>query len=203
MAQNSTSVLDDLQSHLSPDTVNDISRRIGADPARTQAAIDGAVPMLLAAFGKEAADPSRRDGLHQAIQEDHDGSVIDNLQAYLDGQVSGKAADGAGILDHVLGDRKEPAAHALAGKSGLDLGSIMSLLPILAPIVMGMIGKKQQGGGLSMDTITDILGGDTQRAANQSPDIGDLLGSVLGGGQGQSGSAGGLGDVLGSIFGKR
>ena len=44
---------------------------------------------------------------------------------------------------------------------------------------------------------------DTQRAANQSPDIGDLLGSVLGGGgSGGSGGTGGLGDVLGSIFGK-
>ena len=41
---------------------------------------------------------------------------------------------------------------------------------------------------------------DTQRAANQSPDIGDLLGSVLGGGG--SGGTSGLGDVLGSIFGK-
>ena len=204
MAQTSSSVLADLQSHLSGDAVNDISRRIGADPGKTQAAIDGAVPILLAALGKEAADPSRRSGLHQAISEDHDGSIIDNLQSYLNGQMSGKAADGQGIVDHVLGDRQEAAKQALAGKSGLDLGTIASLLPLLAPIVMGMIGKKNQGGGLSMDTITDVLGGDTQRAANQSPDIGDILGSVLGGGgQGQPGGSGGLGDVLGSIFGKR
>ncbi|HET7582999.1 MAG TPA: DUF937 domain-containing protein [Candidatus Limnocylindria bacterium] len=203
MAQNSTSILDDLRSHLSGDTVNEISRRIGADPAQTQTAIDGAIPMLLAALGKEAADPSRSAGLHQAIQEDHDGSIIDNLQAYLNGEMGGRAADGQGIVNHVLGDRQEPAVQALAGKSGLDLGTIASLLPLLAPIVMGMIGKKQGSGGLSMDSITDVLGGDTQRAANQSPDIGDLLGSVLGGGgSGGSGGTGGLGDVLGSIFGK-
>jgi hypothetical protein len=202
VAQSSTSILDELQAHLSGDTINDISRRIGADPDKTRAAVDGAVPMLLAALGKEAADPSRRDGLHQAISQDHDGSIIDNLQAYLNGQMTGRAADGQGIVDHVLGDRKEPAVQALAGKSGLDLGTIASLLPLLAPIVMGMIGKKQQGGGLSMDSITDVLGGDTQRAANQSPDLGDLLGSVLGGGQGQAGGSGGIGDVLGSIFGK-
>ena len=85
MAQNSSSILDDLRSHLSGDAVNDISRRIGADPEKTKAAIDGAIPMLLAALGKEAADPSRRAGLHQAIQEDHDGSILDNLQGYLSG----------------------------------------------------------------------------------------------------------------------
>ena len=201
MAQTSSSVLDELRAHLSDDTVDQISRKIGADPQQTKSAIDGAIPLLLAALGKQAADPDRRTGLQQAIREDHDGSVVDNLQAYLDGQLSGRATDGQGIVNHVLGEQQQPAAQALAGKSGLDLSSIMSLLPLLAPIVMGMLGKKERSGGLSMDSITDILGGDTQRAAGESPDIGDLLGSVLGGGQGAQ--AGGIGDVLGSIFGKR
>jgi hypothetical protein len=202
MASESGSVLEDLRSRLSGDTVNDISRRIGADPAQTKQAIDSALPMLLAALGKEAADPQRSAGLKQAIREDHDGSVIDNLGAYLSGQMSGRATNGEGIVNHVLGDRREPAVQALSSKSGLDLGSIASLLPLLAPIVMGMLGKKERSGGLSLDSITDALGRDTQRAANEQPDLGDLLGSVLGGGSG-SDKGGGLGDMLGSIFGKR
>lgn len=202
MAQTSSSVLDELRSHLSGDTVNQISQKIGADPEQTRSAIDGAIPLLLAALGKQAADPERRSGLQQAITQDHDGSVVDNLQAYLDGQLSGRATDGQGIVNHVLGDQTQPAAQALAGKSGLDLSSIMSLLPLLAPIVMGMLGKKERSGGLSFDNITDVLGVDTQRAAGESPDIGDLLGSVLGGGSGSQ-TSGGIGDVLGSIFGKR
>ncbi|HEX6129301.1 MAG TPA: DUF937 domain-containing protein [Candidatus Limnocylindria bacterium] len=202
MANEPGSVLEDLRSRLSGDTVNDISRRIGADPAQTKQAIDAALPMLLAALGKEAADPERREGLQQAIQEDHDGSVIDNLGAYLSGQMSGRATNGEGIVNHVLGDRREPAVQALSSKSGLDLGSIASLLPLLAPIVMGMLGKKERTGGLSLDSITDALGRDTQRAASEQPDLGDLLGSVLGGGSGSE-QGGGLGDVLGSIFGKR
>ena len=202
MAQDTGSVLDDLRSRLSGDTVNDISRRIGADPAQTKQAIDAALPMLLAALGKEAADPERGDGLKQAIREDHDGSVVDNLGAYLSGQMSGRATNGNGILDHVLGERREPAVQALSSRSGLDFGTIASLLPLLAPIVMGMLGKKERGGGLSLDSTTDALGRDTQRAANEQPDLGDLLGSVLGGGSG-SAQGGGIGDVLGSIFGKR
>ncbi len=202
MAQTRISLLDELRAQLSGDTVQDISRRIGADPDRTKSAIDGALPVLLAALGKEAADPERRVGLQQAIREDHDGSVVDNLSGYLAGQMSGRATNGQGILDHVLGDRKEPAIQGLSQKSGLDLSMIASLLPLLAPIVMGMLGKKERSGGISFDNITDALGNDTRRAADDSPDIGDLLGSVLGGGKsGESG--GGIGDVLGSIFGKR
>ena len=202
MAQVSSSVLDDLRSQLSGETVSNISRRIGADPQQTKTAIDGAIPMLLAALGQEAADPDRRVGLQEAIQEDHDGSVVDDLPAYLNGQLNGKATNGQGIVDHVLGERQQPAAQALAGKSGLDLSTIMSLLPLLAPIVMGMLGKKQRSGSLSFDNIADALGGDTRRAASDSPDIGDLLGSVLGG-QGTEGSTGDIGDILSSVFGKR
>ena len=201
MAQTSISILDDIQSTLSGDTVGQISRKIGADPVQTKAAIDQAIPMLVAALGKEAADPERRAGLQAAIEEDHDGSVVDNLPAYLAGEMSGRAANGEGIVNHVLGDRKDPAVQALAGRSGLDLGKIASLLPLLAPIVMGMLGKKERSGGMSFDSITDILGGDTQRAATNSPDIGDLLGSVLGGSAG--GQGGGIDDLLGSILGKR
>jgi hypothetical protein len=201
MAQESSSILEALQSQLSGDTVQTISQRIGADPAQTQQAINAALPMLLAALGKEAADPERSAGLKQAIQQDHDGAVVDNLPAYLSGEMTGRATYGDGIIHHVLGDRQEPAVRALSGKSGLDLGSIASLLPLLAPIVMGMIGKKERTGGISLDNISDVLGSDTQRARNDQPDIGDLLGTVLGGaGQGQGG---GIGDLLGSLFGKR
>jgi hypothetical protein len=205
MAQQTTSVLDDLRARLSGETVDDIGRRIDADPASTKRAIDAALPMLLAALGKEAADPQRAAGLKQAIQQDHDGTVVDNLHGYLSGQMSGRATNGEGIVNHVLGDRREPAVQALSAKSGLDLGTIASLLPLLAPIVMGMLGKKTGSGGLSLDNITDVLGNDTQRAANEQPDLGDLLGQVLGGGQGQGQGQGqgGIGDVIGSIFGKR
>ena len=200
MATTTTSVLDDVQSALSGGTVDDISRRIGADPGRTRTAIDSAIPLLVAALGKEAADPARRSGLQQAIREDHDGSVVDDLPTYLSGGMSGRATDGDKIVGHVLGDRRDSAVQALAGRSGLDLNAIASLLPLLAPIVMGILGRKQRSGDISLDSITDVLGGDTQRATDDSPDLGDLLGNVLGEGNGKSG---GIGDVLGSILGGR
>jgi len=200
-----TSVLDELRSSLSDDHVNEISQRIGADPARTRQAIDGALPLLVGALGKEASDPQRAAGLRKAIEEDHDGSVVDDLGSYLSGGVAGRSTNGAGILQHVLGDRQQAAVQGLSARSGLDMSAISSLLPLLAPLVMGMIGKQQRGGGFSLDNLTEILGGDTKRAAGDSPDLGDLLGSVLGGGSGQEQGQGqgGIGDVLGSIFGKR
>lgn len=175
------SLLDTLNQALGDDTVSEISQRIGAQPDQTRTAIQQSLPVILGALGQEAADPSRAPGLHKALAEDHDGSVVDDPQAYLSGALPQKATDGQAILDHVLGDR-QPAAHqALASKTGLDMSKIASLLPLLAPIVMSLLGKQQRGGGISSGDLGSILSGETNRAAGSSPDIGDLLGTILGG----------------------
>jgi len=194
-----SSLLDTLNQALRGESVDAISGRIGTDPQHTRSAIQQALPLIVGALGQEAADPQRASGLRKALAEDHDGSVVDNPQAYLSGRMASKATNGQAILDHVLGDR-QPAAHqALAGTSGLDIGKIASLLPLLAPLVMSVLGKRQRTGGVGSDDLASVLGGETKRAAEGSPEIGDLLGSVLGGGQ----RKGGVDDLLGSILGGR
>ncbi len=155
-----------------------ISQRIGADEDRTRVAVQSAIPALMAALSSEADEP----GLRNAIQQDHDGSIIDQLSEYLDGsaQLSPRTTNGAGILDHVLGDRQGEIAQALSAKSGLDMGTIMRLLPLLAPILMGMLGKKSGssgGGGFSLDDLGSILGNERDSARRNNPDIGDILDS--------------------------
>ena len=186
-----------------------ISQRINADPAQTRTAIDAAVPALLAALGNEA---ERGEGLKQAIAQDHDGSIIDQLSGYLDGsaQLSPRTTNGSGILDHALGDQQQPMAQALSAKTGLDMGTIMRLLPLLAPIVMGMLGKKSSssaGGsddGFGLDDLGSILGREKQDARSKNPDIGDILDSFSkGSGTGSKSGDGGIGDVLGGLFGNK
>lgn len=178
--------------------VGQISTRIGADEAKTRSAIHAAVPALMAAFSGEA---QRGGGIRTAIQKDHDGSIIDQLSEYLNGtaQLSPRTTNGAGILDHTLGGNQEQVARAVSAKSGLDLGMVMQLLPLLAPILMGMLGKKSNaspGGGFSLDDLGSILGRETEDAKQSNPDLGDILGRL-----GGSGGGGGIGDLLGGLLG--
>ena len=183
-----------------------ISQRIDADEGQTRQAIQSAVPALLAAL---SADAERGDGLKQAIAQDHDGSIIDQLSEYLNGsaQLSPRTTNGSGILDHALGDRQEPMAQALSAKSGLDMSTIMRLLPLLAPIVMGMLGKRGKAsggggtGGFSLDDIGDLLNREKRDARSKNPDIGDILDSFGKGSGAGSKSGGGIGDALGGLFG--
>ncbi len=168
-----------------------IGAKIGADPAQTQQAISAALPALLAGLQQQAAPGT---GLQQAIERDHDGSILDNLSGYLNGtaNLDPRTTDGNGIIEHVLGDRQQPVAQALSSQTGLSSSTIMQLLPLLAPIVMGLLGRQarttgsDQGGGFG--------------------DLGSILGGLAGGmgglgGGGAAGGSGGLGDLLGGILG--
>lgn len=162
-----------------------IATRIGADPEQTRQAIALAVPTLLAGLRQQAAPGT---GLQQAVMQDHDGSILDDIAGYLQGSANlgPRTTDGEGILGHVLGSRQPQVQQALSSKSGLSMDSIAQLLPILAPIVMGMLGRQARteapaGGGLG--------------------DLGGILGGLLGGSTATTAGSGGLGDLLGSILG--
>lgn len=168
-----------------------IGARIGADPAQTQQAISAALPALLAGLQDQATPGS---GLQQAIEQDHDGSILDDLSGYLDGTASldSRTTDGEGILEHVLGDRQPRVQQALSSQTGLSSSTIAQLLPLLAPIVMGMLGRQARSGSTG-STGSGGLG-----------DLGSILGGLLGGsssGSGTSGTSGGLDDLLGGILG--
>ncbi len=114
------------------------------------------------------------------------------------GAPQSRAQNGGSILGHILGDRQESAAQAVSQQSGLSMGTVMKLMPILAPIVMQVLGRMRAQGNLDTAQLPQVLGGAAQQSA-QNSGMGDILGAVLGGGSG----GGLLGNVLGSVLGGR
>ena len=203
-----------LQSQLSDDMLGQISQQIGADKEQTAVAANGVFATLVGGLANNASSESGLASLGAALDRDHDGSVLDDLMGMVGGMMQGgdtaaapNALNGAGILGHILGDRQEVAAQQISQSSGLNVGQIMKLLPILAPIVMSVLGRAKSSGGLDLGGLANILMGSAQNA--QSGGFGDLIGSVLGGVLGggqqqqpQQQSGGDLfGQILGGIFG--
>ena len=77
-----------------------IAQRLGVSESTANTAVQVAVPLLLTALARNASAPQGAESLHQAINNDHDGSILDNLMGYLGNPQS---ANGAGILSHVFG----------------------------------------------------------------------------------------------------
>ncbi|MBA3726853.1 MAG: DUF937 domain-containing protein, partial [Armatimonadetes bacterium] len=105
-------------------------------------------------------------------EEDHDGSVLGNLDAVY---ANPQAFDGAEILGHIFGANREPVAGDLSKGTGLNPNATALLLQILAPIVMGLIGKKLRGSGMDAGGLSGLLGGQTKEAEAAQP---GLMGSI-------------------------
>lgn len=166
-----------------------------ADPeqaAKTEKATSLGLEALIGGLAKNAESKKGARSLERALQR-HDGSVLDDLPSSLGS--SANAADGEKIVGHVFGKNKDAVVQSLAGKSGMDTGSIAKLLPMLAPVVMGMLAKKG-GGSKGGGGLAGMLGGEAGGF-----DLGDLAG-MLGGGTGAKGG-GGLGGLLKGLLGGR
>lgn len=207
--------MDILQGQLSDDMVGQLSEHIGAEPQQTAQAAQGVFATLLGGLANNASSEGGLSALGAALDRDHDGSMLDDLAGMVGGMLmngggDNRATNGMGILSHILGDRQEAAAEQIGQSSGLNASQVMKLLPILAPIVMSVLGKTKNSGGLDLGSLAGVLMGGAQQA-QQQPGMGDLLGNVLGsvlGGQQpqqQQSSGGGslLGNLLGGLFGKR
>jgi len=161
-----------------------IAERFGISETKANTAVQIAVPLLLAALARNASQPQGAESLHQAINEDHDGSIFDNLSGYL---ANPQAANGAGILGHIFGGQQPAIQNNLAQATGMDQSSAGGLLETLAPLVMGAVGQTQQQSGLDASGLTNLLNSQQQEANANAPGIMGMLGSMLD--QNQDGSA--------------
>lgn len=187
--------LDDLYSQI---PTSDIASRLGADQGEVDKAVHALVPVLLS-------------GLHHNSQDPEHASKIESAAS---GHAARGLLDAGGGVDHVdEGDGHQAVATLFGGKGTDEVASALSsggagnsdllkqLLPIILPIVLAYIGK-QLGGG---------EGASTPKQKNSGGGLGDILGSILGGGNDKSlggilgsvlgGKGGGLGDILGGLLG--
>lgn len=171
-----SSLFELLSEQLGGDAVGRISRQIGADEDTTSRAISGALPMMMAALTRNAQSPKGAESLLNALERDHDGSLLDDLGGFF-----GQADSGPGdaILGHVFGNRRESVENGLSQMTGLDLGSISKLLPILAPILLAALGRKRRSRGLDQGGLTDFLNTERRRAERSAPGEFSMLESFL------------------------
>ncbi|GIK38307.1 MAG: hypothetical protein BroJett011_21400 [Chloroflexota bacterium] len=179
-----------LNQQLSGGGLSQISQQVGADEQTTGNALSAAMPLLLSAMANNASTPQGAQSLHQALAQDHDGAIFNDMAGFLSNP---QAANGAGILGHVLGPKQDLVQNGLAQQTGLDAATIGQLLTIAAPLVMGALGKTQQEQGFDADGLSSFLGQQQQAAQQSDPGLMGMLGSLLD--MDKDGSA--LDDILG------
>jgi hypothetical protein len=153
-----------------------LAPRLGVSEATAQRAVMVAVPLILAALARNAAQPEGAKELHEAVNNDHDGSIFDNLSGYLGNP---QTANGAGILGHVFGEQQGAVQNNLAQATGLDPNAAGSILETVAPLVLGAVGQTQRQNDLDAGGLSDFLGAQRQQTEEAAPDVMGALNSML------------------------
>ena len=199
----SPSLTDELFSQLQGAPLQQVSQQLGIGQAQAAGAISAALPLLMGALGKNAAEPQGAEALFGALQRDHAGLDLGSvLGAVLGGGSAPTQNDGGAILGHIFGGSQPRAEASLGQATGLGGDKAAMLMKILAPIVLSFLAQRFLGqGNASPSGLSQILGQERQAAQQQGGLGGGLLGAVLDqDGDGQLG----LGDLLkigGSLLG--
>lgn len=162
-----------------------ISQELNLDESQAKSALGSALPVLLAGLTKNAQTSDGAASLNTALESKHDGSIFDNLSQFQNGAgLSSMMQDGQGILGHIFGGKKTDVEDGISKRSGLNKADTAKFLAILAPLVMGYLGKKKRetnttGGGLG-DLLGGILGETKPNISLSKPKQGRILGMVTG-----------------------
>ena len=175
--------LDDLYAQI---PTSEIANKLGADEGEVDSAIHTLVPVLLGGLQHNSQDPEHASRIESAASNHAARGLLDagggvDQAGESDGQQAVAALFGGNDSDQVA------AALAKGGAGNSDL--LKRLLPILLPMVLAYIGKRLSPGGAQTTT--------AQKEEASGGGLGEILGSILGGGSGDKS----LGGVLGSVLG--
>ena len=208
-----STLLDDLNAQLQGNTLTQLSRQVGADEGQTAQAVKMALPLLIGGLANEVETPMGAQSLNRALDEDHDGSLLDDPSTLLGLSNAGsadvavpRALNGAGILGHILGNKQAPVQQGIGKATGMNGQQIGRLLMTLAPFVMAYLGRRKRQ--TQTNDIAPEVRAERQEVERRAPDLGGILGQIFGGGaQDRPGIADDLAriapNVLGGMFGKR
>lgn len=158
-------------------------------------------PLVISYLRNKSQDANEAESLNNALDKDHNGSILDDTS-----QIESRQNEGGSILSHIFGGEKSNVENQLSQNTGISIDKIGPILAMLAPVIMGYIGKEKQQNNVGAGGLGDLLGGilggaQNQAQQQQSSPLNDILGSVLGGGNQQQSSGNPLNDILGSVLG--
>ncbi len=197
------SLIDLLTGNTGSQVADRAENKFGISRNQVLALLAVAAPLIISYLRKKSENSTEAESLNKALDKDHDGSILNDPS-----QLESREAEGGSILNHIFGNDKQNVENKLSQNTGISIDKIGPVLAMLAPVIMGYIGKEKQqsnvgAGGLGglLDGILGNAAGAGQGQGQQSNPLQDILGSVLGGSSNGQSSGNPLSDILGNVLG--
>ena len=156
--------------YLTPDMIGRIASGLGLDKTMAGKAISAALPSILAGIVGASSKPDGMKAITTALGN-QDPGLLGGLAGMLGGSnQSSLISNGSSLLSGLLGGSATGAlAGAVSKFAGVGEGPSKSLLGILAPVIIGTIGKQQQSAGLDAGGLAKMLMGQKDNIASAMP----------------------------------
>ena len=170
-----TDIVSAVSRFLTPELLGKLATASGLDSTTARTAITAAVPSILSGLAGMAGTPGGARQLATAVKD----QPVDILGSILSGfsGSSQMAQQGTGLLSSLLGGGPLGLLTSAVSKfSGVGEGSIRSLMGLLTPVIMGVLGREQRAAGLDMNGLARMLTGQKEQiAAAIPPGLSELL----------------------------
>lgn len=167
---------DELLAQLGDSGVDQIAGMLGTDPATARKVIEAVGGTVVGGMARSAEHPDGAEALRGALDDHVDTDPFN-------GDVASLTRDGHSILGHVLGGQgTERAAAGLSQLAGVSSGTIMKLLPLIAPMVMSLLANRAVKGNMDAGAVAAHLNKEHASLPGALRNLVDgLLNSIFGG----------------------
>jgi hypothetical protein len=162
-------LISSIQRMVTPDLIGKIANGLGYDKGAINQAVAAGIPAILAGLTSVADKSDGAQKIANVLSQS--SATMDEVKSSYSGSEQHSIADhGASILSTLLGNGPMKAiANAVSEYAGLGPSAGKSLLGLLAPLVLGVLGQKQRSLGLDAGGIAHLLAGQKDSIAAALP----------------------------------
>lgn len=152
-----TDLIASIQRVVTPDLIGRIASGLGVDKGDVAQAASAAIPAILAGLVGVADKPDGAQKIANVLQQSP--VTVEEVSSSFSGSEQQSIADhGASMLSALLGGgTSKSLATAIGEYAGLGQGAGKSILGLLAPLVLGVLGQRQRAAGLDAGGIANLL----------------------------------------------
>ncbi|MBP7767352.1 DUF937 domain-containing protein [Candidatus Saccharibacteria bacterium] len=140
---------------LKDSVLDKVSKVSGADSDTASIIAQQMVPVFLENLKSNAKDSVEAGKIEQAIDQDHSGSTLEDVVGSIGNDSS--VLDGSKILGHVFGDKLGKVQGEISQKTGAQNDVTSTVMSVLAPVILGNIGKVKSEQGMDITTVLDYF----------------------------------------------
>src|SRR5882757_2905656 len=153
-------LLEAVKEHITPELVSSLAAGSGASGEVIGRAMEATVPTIVGGLAQQASSESGASRLLDLLKTGGlDGSSLPQYAALLKDETSRRSLldQGRHVVSAIFGNKADAITDTLAGQTGAPKSAVEGLLPMLAPLLVGVIGKYVKDTGTDAHGLASML----------------------------------------------